>query len=337
MCGFWQRRCLSAGAPSWSTHTNGRSEVEHIATCDAKPENTAGGGCWFWQCRHLAVLVACVPCLACPSVQGAGDVAVSGSKDGSVRVWDLRVASSAQRPLVLRGLWCVLPSTHPCTHCRGRPGLGALLGAALPPLLIGVVCVPCPLAVHQCCSGWCLGTDPMVVPSYPSNGDSCSMPHFGGGGWGGGRRTRDLPWPGVAAVSTRPPFHATSDNLHAWVRAAFPPCCSGRVCSLQLAGAGGGAGTTLYAGDCSSTLKMWDLRMTSSPSPSVAAGGPWRQANVIDFAGDAAPTAGLWASPAAHVLVSSAIAWWAPNNTEVRRQGGRQAACCARAAAGPRQ
>lgn len=91
---------------------------------------------------------------------------------------------------------------------------------------------------------------------------------------------------------------------------------SGRVCSLELLGS-----DTLLAGDCSSSLKRWDLRAGSR--------APQRLANAPGFAGDACPTAGLWADAQAHVVAASSIAWWTQNRQV------RGAAAGAGAAHGP--
>ncbi|GLI67289.1 hypothetical protein VaNZ11_011474, partial [Volvox africanus] len=87
---------------------------------------------------------------------------------------------------------------------------------------------------------------------------------------------------------------------------------SGRVCSLAALGE-----HQLMAGDCSSTVKMWDLRQLPSSSVSLSAAAapppPRRLPNAPGFAGDSCPTAGLWHGPRSNLLVSSCIAWWTSN------------------------
>ncbi|GIL54917.1 hypothetical protein Vafri_10619 [Volvox africanus] len=87
---------------------------------------------------------------------------------------------------------------------------------------------------------------------------------------------------------------------------------SGRVCSLAALGE-----HQLLTGDCSSTVKMWDLRQLPSSSASQSAAAapppPRRLPNAPGFAGDSCPTAGLWHGPRSNVLLSSCIAWWTSN------------------------
>ena len=53
---------------------------------------------------------------------------------------------------------------------------------------------------------------------------------------------------------------------------SYPPCCcSGRVCSIEL------HDTTVYVGDYSSTVKVFDLRQLSAP--------PRHLPNALIFAG----------------------------------------------------
>ncbi|PNH07303.1 Mitochondrial division protein 1 [Tetrabaena socialis] len=90
---------------------------------------------------------------------------------------------------------------------------------------------------------------------------------------------------------------------------------SGRVCSLSLVGTGD---NYLAAGDCSSTLKLWDLRMLTKQS----APAPRRLPNAPGFAGDSCPTAGLWHGARSGVLLSSSIAWWTANKQASGEMGG---------------
>ncbi|GLC67256.1 SCF-dependent proteasomal ubiquitin-dependent protein catabolic process [Pleodorina starrii] len=88
---------------------------------------------------------------------------------------------------------------------------------------------------------------------------------------------------------------------------------SGRVCSLSPLGE-----HHLAAGDCSSTVKLWDLRQLPPSAPTRGSASPpppppRRLPNAPGFAGSSCPTAGLWQGPRSGVLLSSCIAWWTSN------------------------
>lgn len=93
----------------------------------------------------------------------------------------------------------------------------------------------------------------------------------------------------------------------------------GRVAALAVAGG------LLYVGDFSSSVKVCDVSELLSGSGGQAAGQkprPLQQLrrlpNADAFAGDECPLAGLSVSPAAGVLVSSAVSWLEPSNEELR-------------------